>query len=128
MYKTFKINNPENCKMVTKKKAYPDLPKLFHWGLERAKNNWIFIMINFISLFLFLNQWSLTPCILIYLYIKIPLISPCHRSPDNPSNQLLTYPKTYFDMCNQLYSVSLINFGPTTQNSQPWLGGSKLHS
>ena len=45
-----------------------------------------------------------------------------------PSNQLLTYPKTYLDMCNQLYSVSLINYGPTTQNNQPWFGGSKLHS
>ena len=64
------------------------------------------------------------------IYIKISLISHCHRSPDNliPSNQLLTYPKTYLDVCNQLYSVSLINFGPTTQNIQPWLGGSKLHS
>ena len=30
--------------------------------------------------------------------------------------------------CNQLYSVSLINFGPITQNNQPWLGRSKLHS
>ena len=61
---------------------------------------------------------------------KIPLISLCHRSPDNllPSNQLLTYPKAYLDMCNKLYSVSLINFGPTTQNNPPWLGGSKLHS
>ena len=65
-----------------------------------------------------------------YLYIKIPMISTSHRSPDNllPSNQLLTYPKTYLDMCSQLYSVSLIKFGPTTQNNQPWLGGSKLHS
>ena len=46
----------------------------------------------------------------------------CHGSPDNllPTNQLLTYPKTYLDMCNQLYSVSLINFGPTTQNNKPW--------
>ena len=62
--------------------------------------------------------------------LKILLISPCHRSHDNllPSNQLLTYPKIYLDMCNQLYSVSLINFGPRTQNNQPWLGGSKLHS
>ena len=51
--------------------------------------------LNFISLFLFLYPSSYTPCILIYLYIKIPLISPCHRSPDKllPSNQLLTFQK-----------------------------------
>ena len=47
----------------------------------------------------------------------------------SPSFQLTPYlSKTYLDMCNQLYSVSLINFGPTTQSYQPWLGGSKLHS
>ena len=41
----------------------------------------------------------------------MPLISPCHRSPDNllPSYHLLTYPKKLFDVCNQLYSLSLTN-------------------
>ena len=33
----------------------------------------------------------------------------------SPSFQSTPYlSKTYLDMCNQLYSVSLINFGPTT--------------
>jgi len=49
--------------------------------------------------------WLICVCVFtilntLYLISSLnPLISPCHRSSDNllPSNQLLTYPKTYLD-------------------------------
>ena len=91
---------------------------------KKNYNNW-----NFISLFLFLYLTSSTPCILIYLYIKIPLMIWSHPATDHLTISFLPINSLpCLDMCNQFYSVLLINFGPTTQNNQPWLGGSKLHS
>ena len=55
-------------------------------------------LIDFVSTTLFSS-----PCILIYLSV-MPLISPCHRSPDNlfPPNQLPTYLSTPYLPINSL--------------------------
>ena len=108
---------------------------------ERFK--WENLVVYHVSRFYIKNKKQLTVYLLIlclcihhplhpvfhFISSLISLISPCHRSQITICYLPTPYiSNTSFDVCNQLYSLSLTILGPTTQNNLPWLDGSKLHS